>query len=239
MRSTTFDFARALRGNHAEPHAPDVDGRPAKAVMELNRAVAPLRPAGGAWSSVRDLLRYVSMELAGGKLPGGKRFISSEALLERQVAQVAAGGDATYGMGLFVDTTYGVPLVHRAGDAVGFHGDVMWLPEHRVGAVVLTNGDPGDVLASVFRRKLLEVLFDGSPQADAELAAQASGSRRRGSSSPSPPTPRRRAGSPRGTRTTRSASSPCAARAARSRSTSASGGARWRAARTRTAPCPS
>ena len=29
MKSTTFDFAQALRGNHAVPHAPDIDGKPA------------------------------------------------------------------------------------------------------------------------------------------------------------------------------------------------------------------
>ena len=26
---------------------------------------------------------------------------------------------------------------------IGFHSDMMWLPEHGVGAVILTNGDPG------------------------------------------------------------------------------------------------
>jgi hypothetical protein len=40
-----------------------------------------------------------------------------------------------------------------------------------VGAVVLTNGDPGWLIRSGFQRKLLEVLFDGRPEADAQLAA--------------------------------------------------------------------
>jgi len=50
---------------------------------------------------------------------------------------------------------------------------MMWLPEQQVGAVILTNGDPGWLIRSVFRRKLLEVLFDGRPEADASMAAQA------------------------------------------------------------------
>jgi hypothetical protein len=37
---------------------------------------------------------------------------------------------------------------------------------------VLTNSDPGWILRSVFRRKLLEVLFDGRPEADAQVAAE-------------------------------------------------------------------
>jgi CubicO group peptidase (beta-lactamase class C family) len=173
MKQTTFDYTRALGGNHAMPHAPDVDGRPAKALMGLNYAIIPARPAGAAWSSVRDMLKYVSMELAEGKLPNGKTYISKEPLLERRKAQVAISKDMTYGMGLMVDTTYGVPVVHHGGDLVGYHSDMMWLPDHNVGAVVLTNGDPGWLIRNRFSRKLLEVLFDGRHEADGQLEADA------------------------------------------------------------------
>ena len=170
MTSTTFDYARALAANHAVAHAPDIDGTPAHAVMELNYAVLPLRPAGAAWSSVRDMLRYVSMELAEGALPNGKRYIAKEPLLERRVAQVPIGNDEVYGMGLMVDTTYGVPVVHHGGDMIGYHSDMIWLPGQNVGAVILTNADPGWILRTLYRRKLLEVLFDGRPEADEQLS---------------------------------------------------------------------
>jgi hypothetical protein len=39
--------------------------------------------------------------------------------------------------------------------------------------VVLTNGDPGWLIRTIFRRKLLEVLFDGNAEADAQMAAAA------------------------------------------------------------------
>ncbi len=173
MKATTFDYARALAGNHADPHAPNIDGKPARAVMELNYAVIPLRPAGGAWSTVSDMLRYVSMELAEGELPNGTRYIAKDALLERRVPQVAIGKDHTYGMGLMVDTAYEVSVVHHGGDMIGYHSDMIWLPDQNVGAVILTNADPGWILRSQFRRKLLEVLFDGKPEADAAVAAAA------------------------------------------------------------------
>jgi CubicO group peptidase (beta-lactamase class C family) len=172
MNETTFDFARALAGNHAFAHAPDVDGRPARAVMDLNYSVIPVRPAGGAWSNVRDMLKYVQMEIDEGALPGGTRYISKDTLLARRIPQVSIGQDTTYGMGLMVDTKYDTPVVHHGGDLIGYHSDMMWLPEHKVGAVILTNGDPGWSLRSSFRRKLLEVLFDGRPEADADVAAQ-------------------------------------------------------------------
>ena len=52
MDHTTFDFSRALSTNHAAAHAPDVDDKPALAVMDVNYAIVPVRPAGGAWSNV-------------------------------------------------------------------------------------------------------------------------------------------------------------------------------------------
>ncbi|MDO9355747.1 MAG: serine hydrolase domain-containing protein, partial [Solirubrobacteraceae bacterium] len=173
MTRTTHDFAAAQRGNAAVPHAPDADGRPALAIGRVNLSIVPVRPAGGAWSSVNDMLKYVSMELAEGRLADGTRYIGKEALLARRAPQVRVSTDVTYGMGLMVDTIYGTPIVRHGGDMIGFHSDMMWLPEHDVGAVILTNGDPGWQIRSVFRRRLLEVLFDGLPEADATIAAQA------------------------------------------------------------------
>ena len=173
MKSTTFDYKRAMSGNHSVAHAPDVDGKPAIAVFDLNYSIIPLRPAGAGWSSVNDMLKYVSMELANGALPDGSRYISKGPLLERREAKVPVGKDAVYGMGLMVDSTYAVPVVHHGGDMIGFHSDMMWFPEQQVGAVVLTNGDPGWLIRSGFRRKLQEVLFDGRSEADADLAAAA------------------------------------------------------------------
>jgi CubicO group peptidase (beta-lactamase class C family) len=173
MKSTTFDYAKALSGNHSNAHAPNIDGKPAIAVFELNYSIIPLRPAGAAWSTINDMLKYVSMELANGALPDGTRYISKGPLLARRDAKVPIGKDEVYGMGLMVDSTYGVPVVHHGGDLVGFHSDMLWLPEQQVGAVVLTNGDPGWLIRSGFSRKLQEVLFDGRPEADADLAAAA------------------------------------------------------------------
>ena len=173
MKDTTLDIKRGRRGNFAAAHAPDVDFKMSMATDQVNLAIVPVRPAGGAWSSVRDMLRYVQMELAEGKLPGGKQYVSKEILMARRAPQVATGEDSTYGMGLSVTTRYGVTVVHHGGDMVGYHSDMMWLPEHGVGAVVLTNADGGWLIRSIFRRKLLEVLFDGKAEADDEMAAAA------------------------------------------------------------------
>jgi Beta-lactamase len=113
------------------------------------------------------------MELAEGKLPDAKRYISPDVLLARRAAQVPFGGHVTYGMGLAVTTKYGVSVVSHGGDALGYHSEMLWLPEHGVGAVILTNGSPGWAIRDPFRRKLLEVLFDGRPEALAQVSANA------------------------------------------------------------------
>ena len=45
----------------------------------------------------------------------------------------------------------------------------MFLPDYGVGAVILTNADSGGMLLDTFQRRLLEILFDGKPEATGNL----------------------------------------------------------------------
>jgi CubicO group peptidase (beta-lactamase class C family) len=173
MTSTTFDFGRALKGNHASPHGDDVDGNPAVANMAFNYSIAPHRPAGGVWTSAHDLIRYVQLELARGKLPSGKQLVSEENLLVRRQPQIQTGEDQYYGMGLSIDSTWGVKVVHHGGSMAGFKSDLMFLPDHGIGAVLLTNSDTGGMLLRPFMRRLLELVFDGKPEAVGDVDGRA------------------------------------------------------------------
>ncbi len=173
MRSTTFIFPRAQKGNYARPHGPDVDGKMARGKMDLNYAVVPVRPAGGVWTSAHDLSQYVMLELRGGKLPDGTQLVSEENLRARQAPQILLGEDQSYGMGLVEDRSWGVTVVHHGGDLAGYHSDMIWLPEQGIGAVILTNADEGWRLRRPFLRRLLEVVFDGRPEAEGDLSASA------------------------------------------------------------------
>ena len=173
MKSATFDIARAERGNHARPHGFDVDGKVAVASMDLNHSIGPARPAGAAWTSARDLLRYVQMELSRGKLPDGSQLVSEKNLIARRVKQVAIGQTASYGMGLFTDTKWDVTVLRHGGSMIGYKSDMLMLPEHGIGAVILTSADTGSALAGAFGRRLLEVLFDGKAEAMDNLLSSA------------------------------------------------------------------
>jgi len=173
MKSTTFDYARALRSNHASPHGIDIDGHPARDLMEENYSIISARPAGAAWSNVEDLLKYVAMELAEGKLPNGQQYVSQEALDARRIPNVAVGADAAYGMGEFIRHKYDITVFDHGGDLIGYHSDMLWIPEANVAAVILTNGDLGPSIRGQFQRKLLELLYDGKPEADENVAQSA------------------------------------------------------------------
>jgi CubicO group peptidase (beta-lactamase class C family) len=173
MTQTTFDFARALAGDHAMPHADTIDGKQVVASMDVNYTIIPFRPAGAAWSSVDDMIKYVQDELTPGRLPDGRQFISAKNVLARRVPNVPLGEDASYGMGLITDRQYGVTVVQHGGHMLGFHTDWFAITDADVGAVVLTNGDNGWALRGPFGRRLLELLYDGKPDAEKELAANA------------------------------------------------------------------
>jgi len=174
MKSTTFDLDRVQAGNHATGYSEDVDGKVAEVDLAWDRGIKPTRPAGGAWTSASDLIRYVQLELALGKLPDGKQLVSAENLLMRRRPQVAVGENQTYGMGLMTDTSSGgVPVVHHGGSMPGFMSDLYFLPDSGIGVVLLTNADNGQLLLGPFMHRLLEVVFDGKPEAASDVKAAA------------------------------------------------------------------
>lgn len=165
MHETTFSMPQALQGNHANPYDIDLDGALQQVNIHYNDVDFPYRPAGGAWSSAHDMIRYVQNELSVGVLPDGKRWVSEKNLLERRARGVAIGENAWYGMGLMETATTGVSLFDHGGSLWGYKSDLYFIPDARVGAVLLTNSDTGYVLTGAFGRRLLEVLYDGEPQA--------------------------------------------------------------------------
>ncbi|MGC9948788.1 MAG: serine hydrolase domain-containing protein [Bryobacteraceae bacterium] len=173
MRSTTFDMAKAQRGNFAGPHSDDVDGRTLLVKMEQNYSVVPFRPAGGVWTSAHDMTRYALLELGLGKLPDGRQFVSEENLLMRRKPQISTGEDQAYGMGLSTNDHWGVPIVHHGGSLFGYKSDWLILPDSGIGAVLLLNSDNGGMLLGPFMRRILEVAFDGKPEAVAAVDAAA------------------------------------------------------------------
>ena len=173
MKDTTFSMATALAGDHASPHGEDVDGKLHVLRQDINYAIAPFRPAGGAWSSPHDMILYVQDELTEGVLPNGQRLVSAQNLLARRARNVPISEDQWYGMGLMEDARWGVQVIHHGGDLSGYHSDWFAIPSAQVGAVILTNADEGVLIRGPFMRRLLELLYDGRPEAAEDVASAA------------------------------------------------------------------
>ncbi|MFZ6673201.1 serine hydrolase domain-containing protein [Undibacterium sp. Xuan67W] len=171
MSSTTFDMAKALKGNHASPHGMDVNGKTTLAGMEMNYSIMPHRPAGGVWTTAHDFIRYVKFEADTGKVENGKQYISADNVLARRQPQVSVGENATYGMGLETEVAWGVPVVFHGGSMFGFKSNFYLLPDSGIGVALLTNSDEGGRLLRPFMRRFMEIVFDGKPEAVEDIKA--------------------------------------------------------------------
>lgn len=177
MTRTTFDLAEVAAGDHASPHAVGLDGVPRALPDDIERGTRDIRPAGGAWSTLRDLSRFAATEALGGVTPEGRRVVSAANLGERRRLRVhdGDGPDSGYGLGLGVDRYHGLPILSHHGGAFGFGTTLLVLPAQRVGIVVLTNVRNGGGYAqlpfnAVVERALYEALFaDAQPRAAALL----------------------------------------------------------------------
>jgi CubicO group peptidase (beta-lactamase class C family) len=168
MKDTTYDFARAAKGDHATPHARALDGAIAALPLSDETWATTVRPAGGQWSSVHDYTRVLLLELGKGELDG-KRVVSEDALMARRKPQVKISEHASYGMGLVVGDYTGVPIVRHNGGTAGFTTNYFWLPEHGIGVVFVCNVG-ADGVPDLVQRRVLEVVFDGEAHAERDLA---------------------------------------------------------------------
>ncbi|MBU2917076.1 beta-lactamase family protein [Psychrosphaera sp. F3M07] len=173
MKHTTFSFAQALANDAASPHGLDLVGNtqliPQTTTTGFNHTVTPYRPAGAAWSTPSDMIKYVQNELSEGVAPNGKRLFSAESVLKRRESTVATGADTSYGMGLSTKKVGGIGIVEHGGSLAGYLSNFIAIPSAKVGAVILTNSDEGYALLKPFTRRMIELLYDAETQAQSQV----------------------------------------------------------------------
>jgi CubicO group peptidase (beta-lactamase class C family) len=118
-------------------------------------------PAGGLWSNTAELLRFVRFHLGDGTADG-ERLLSKSALGLMQTPQTAVPefGPLQIGLIWLIQDLGGVRVISHAGDVVGAHTELVFLPEQGFAVVLLTNGSSmgkaveQSVLAEAFRQYL-------------------------------------------------------------------------------------
>ncbi len=154
--SNTSTRALAGRDNVATPHTEVEDTL--RIVPWKN--IDNIAPAGSINSSVHDMAKWVRLQLNEGKV-AGKSVVSASALNETQspttVSPISADNRqinpfthvSSYGMGWWIQDYRGRELRHHGGNIDGMSALVAFLPEEKLGLVVLTNanGSPMPTIA--------------------------------------------------------------------------------------------
>ena len=186
MTSTTLDLeSMDSHPEGARPHNWNEAGEPVASSSFFEGFIPGegIEAAGGVASTANDLARYLITQLNRGVSPDGVRVISSENLTETWAPQINIGGgqDAfldrlwlpsalynpldsqyDYGMGWFVGTYHGIPVVHNPGDLEGWSAHTALLPESDTGIVVLTNSNLlpcGAYMKIAVQHRLMELRY--------------------------------------------------------------------------------
>ena len=169
MKSSTFDFAVAQKRDHARPHSMTTT-LDVRALPESTESWIPnIRPAGGLWSSAHDMARWVAVEIGEGKTIEGKQIVTTANLRERYKPMVRASEKESYGLAVMVEKYAGIDVVWHNGGTLGFNTLAMWLPEQKVGLVLLTNLNGAGGFLNAVKRRFFETLFDAKDEAAASF----------------------------------------------------------------------
>jgi CubicO group peptidase (beta-lactamase class C family) len=141
------------------------------------RNIDPVGPAGSINASVEDMLKYVRFRMHFGAW-GGKQLVSAkqDSLMQTPRAVVPGAwlfggvpelGPDTYALGLGVVGYRGHKLVIHGGGIDGFISQMAWLPNEKIGVVILSNtgnsGGGGNPLPNALALYLMDRMLGLAP----------------------------------------------------------------------------
>lgn len=155
LTSTTLDQTVVRQRPYADGHgAMPINGRDVLTVQTPLWLPRSVDPAGGIWSTTRDVLRYARFHLAAGTAGAptgtvtGAGIVSGESLLRmREPVMDAPGLPISMGRNWFVQDIGGTSVFLHNGDTAGQHTEFLAVPEHGFAFVLLTNSTGGGLAA--------------------------------------------------------------------------------------------
>ncbi len=136
MTASTFEQAEATRKEACALGY--LRNRP---VPIVNGIVSPLIAAGGLFASANDLARFVIFHLQNGA-SDGKSIVPQSLLQEMYAPQFTAQDQMSgYGLGIYKAIQRDTVRFSHGGLGYGISTHYRFLPEHKIGVVVLTNQD--------------------------------------------------------------------------------------------------
>ncbi|HEX9108059.1 MAG TPA: serine hydrolase [Longimicrobiales bacterium] len=158
-------------GDVATPH--DLDKGKLTAIPWRN--IDNIAPAGSINSSVLDMAQWLRLLLAGGSY-GGKTLIKPATLREIEQPHTItpltpdtlapSTHFSAYGYGVGMQDYLGVKVLTHTGGIDGMLSQVTWVPEAKLGVVILTNTSGHNALFAAVARRVLDAYLPGSSARD-------------------------------------------------------------------------
>jgi CubicO group peptidase (beta-lactamase class C family) len=135
------------------------------------RNIDAIGPAGSINSSADEMIKYVRFHIEQGK-EGGKQLLSQKNSRQMQSPQMAISssgedypelGPSSYGLGLMISTYRGHKLVQHGGGIDGFISAMSWLPDDKIGAIVLSNYSGNNPVPNLVVRQIFDRLLGLEP----------------------------------------------------------------------------
>ncbi|HLL50323.1 MAG TPA: serine hydrolase domain-containing protein, partial [Thermomicrobiales bacterium] len=170
MASTTFSFDEVEdNGNFALPHALSLEGEVIGFPLETEIQVAPVAPAGGAWSNVIDLGHFAITQVNQGVAPDGGTVVSAENLEVTWTPRVQIAPGFSYGLGWVVTDYKDQLLLVHDGGTLGYNAEVAFLPDAGLGVAIVANQAGVLSFIEAVRGRVLELAFDQPAEGNAGI----------------------------------------------------------------------
>ncbi|HEY7064479.1 MAG TPA: serine hydrolase domain-containing protein [Chloroflexota bacterium] len=141
LADSLLDREAVLRRPYADGHvAAPINGREGVAVQTPLWLPRSADPAGGIWSTTRDVLRYARLHLGVDAAPARASIVQPASLRQMQEPVVPVPGTPVWmGLDWFSQEVDGLRAVMHNGDTNGQHTVFLAVPEARFALVLLLN----------------------------------------------------------------------------------------------------
>jgi CubicO group peptidase (beta-lactamase class C family) len=142
------------KSNVIDPHAP-VDGIVKVIRRDWNETA---NAAGGIYSNLTDMCKWIIMQMDNGKYGEGKKMFSEEVHEEMWTPQtiIPIRGEtpynthfSSYGLGWFLSDVHGYKQCTHTGGLAGIVTQVTLIPEMKLGIIVFTNQQSGAAFTAI------------------------------------------------------------------------------------------
>jgi CubicO group peptidase (beta-lactamase class C family) len=145
LADTQLEHDAVLRHPYADGHyAGPINGRDVLSVQTPLWVLRSVDPAGGIWSTTRDIVRYARFHLGASTTSGQASVVRPASLRRMQEPSVPIPGlPMQMGLDWFIQDVDGVRAVSHGGDTLGQHAEFVLVPERGFAFILLTSGPGG------------------------------------------------------------------------------------------------